>query len=266
MIFRISAIFLVGVLILLASARYLSEHYVDEQRRLTAAGDVQGAMEASQLAIRLDPFDTEALVSQSYLLQQQGRYEQAADSLREATDRDPHNFFAYFLLGNLQAGRLDEVDAAVESYRDALRHNPNASAVSRLLAQALIRTGDLGAAKRVYEKLEEEKRISFQGLYNLGRIYVRTGEPSEGLQAIRQAKRRAETGLNEMEGPLRAQRQKLIESMELAIADALVVQGRYAAAREVIAGSSSEQAPALLQLLNSNPEAYREAAVSSEIY
>ena len=54
--------------------------------------------------------------------------------------------------------------------------------------------------------------------------------------------------------------------MELAIADALVVQGRYGEAREVIAESSSEQAPALLHLLNSDPEAYRESVVLSGIY
>jgi hypothetical protein len=54
--------------------------------------------------------------------------------------------------------------------------------------------------------------------------------------------------------------------MELAKADALVVQGRYDEARQVISQSSSEQAPALLQLLNSDPEAYRESVVLSEIY
>jgi primosomal protein N' len=62
------------------------------------------------------------------------------------------------------------------------------------------------------------------------------------------------------------QQQKLIASMQLAIADALVVQGRYAKAREIIAQSSSPQAPALLQLLNSDPEAYRESVVTSAIY
>jgi tetratricopeptide (TPR) repeat protein len=172
----------------------------------------------------------------------------------------------YLILGNLQLSQLDDLDGAVESYRDVLRLNPNATGASGSLAQALIRKGDLEAAREVYEKLEEEKKISFQGLYNLGRIYVRTGEPGEGLKAITLAKQRAGRGLNKLEGPLKAQRQELIESMELAIADALVVQGRYAEAREIIAGSTSEQAPALLQLLDSNPEAYRESVVSSEIY
>ena len=95
---------------------------------------------------------------------------------------------------------------------------------------------------------------------------MRTGQPEEGLQAIKRAKRRAESRLDELEGPLKAQRQQLIVSMQLAIADALVVEGRYDKAREIIAQSSSPQAPALLQLLNSNPDAYRESVVTSEIY
>jgi tetratricopeptide (TPR) repeat protein len=265
-VFKISAGFLVGALVLLATALTLSEYYLKEERRLAAAGDVAGAIEASRMAVRLDPFDTDALEEQSVLLQQQERPEEAADALRLAIERDPHNYMPYLRLGTLQLYALDDLDAAVENYRNALRLNPKATAASEALAQALIRKGDLGAAKEEYEKLREEGTISYQGLYDLGRIYVRTGKPGEGLQAIQHAQRRAEAGLDELEGPLKAQQQELIESMELAKADALVVQGRYDEAREVISESSSEQAPALLQLLNSDPEAYRESVVLSEIY
>jgi tetratricopeptide (TPR) repeat protein len=265
-VFKISAGFLVGALVLLATALTLSEYYLKEERRLAAAGDVAGAIEASRMAVRLDPFDTDALEEQSVLLQQQERPEEAADALRAAIERDPHNYMPYLRLGTLQLYALDDLDGAVESYRDTLRLNPKATAAREALAQTLIRKGDLGAAKEEYEKLREGGTISYQGLYDLGRIYVRTGKPGEGLEAIQHAQRRAEAGLDELEGPLRTQQQELIESMELAKADALVVQGRYDEARQVISQSSSEQAPALLQLLNSDPEAYRESVVLSEIY
>ena len=231
---------------LVAAALTLSEHYLKEERRLAAAGDVAGAIDASQMAVRLDPFDTDALEEQSVLLQQQERNEEAA--------------------AVLQRDALEDLDGAVESYRAALRLNPKATAASEALAQALIRKGDLGAAREEYEKLRDEGTISYQGLYDLGRIYVRTGKPGEGLEAIQQAQHRAEAQLDELEGPLKTQQQELIESMELAKADALVVQGRYDEAREVISESSSEQAPALLHLLNSDPEAYRESVMLSEIY
>ena len=265
-VFRISAGFLVVALVLVATALSLSEYYLGEAQRLSAAGDAKGALEASGRAARLDPFDIEGLETQAFFLEQQGRYEDAAAALREATERDPHNYITYLMLGNLQLGELDDPDAAVESYRDVLRLNPEESSVREILARELIQQGELGEAREEYERLREEGDISSQGLYDLGRIYVRTGAPREGLQTIKHAKRRAESELEELEGPLKEERRQLVVSMQLAIADALVVQGRYDEAREIIAQSSSEQAPALLQLLDSNPDAYRESVVTSEIY
>lgn len=265
-IFRISAAFLVGALLLMAGALYASEYYIGEQRRLAAAGDMPGASAAAERAVRLDPFDTDPLEAQSFLLQQQGRNEDAADALREAIERDPNNYMPYLMLGNLQLGRLNDLEAAAESYREVLRLNPKASIARSGLAQTLIRQDKLEEAKREYEKLEKEREISFQGLYDLGRIYVRTGEPEKGFKAINRAKRMASRDLEELEEPLREQRRDLIESMELALADALVVEGDYDRALRIIAESPSEQAPALYELLSFDPLAYRESVVDSEIY
>lgn len=265
-VFRISVAFLVGALAFVAGALYLSDYYVAEQRRLAAAGDPESAMEASRTAVRLDPFDTDALEARSFLLQQQRQYGAAAEALREAIRRDPNNYMPHLMLANLQLTQLDDLDGAVESYRKVLELNPRSSIARASLAQALVRKGDLEAARDEYEKLAEREEISTQGLYDLGRIYVRTGEPGKGLRTIRRAERRAESALDELEGPLKEQQQQAIVSMNLAIADALVVMGRYDEAREVIAASSSAQAPALLQLLDSDPEAYRQTVVNSEIY
>ena len=265
-VFRVSAGFLVGALVLLAAALSLSEYYLEEAQRLSAAGDSQGAIDASRTSARLDPFDTEALETLSLLYAQEQRFEDAAEALREAIGRDPHNYIPYLMLGNLQLNSLDDLDAAEESYREVLRLNPKESSVSEALAQVLIQQGELGEARDQYEQLRAEEQISYQGLYDLGRIYVRTGKPKEGLQAIKRARERAKSGLDELEGPLRTQRQELLVSMQLAIADALVVQGRYGKAREIISKSNSPQAPALLQLLESNPDAHRVSVVTSEIY
>ena len=251
---------------MLATALSLSKHYLHEETRLAATGDLQGALEAGRLAARLDPFAPEPLMGEALLLQHQGEYEAAAATLREAIRRDPNNYSIHLLLGNLQATGLENLDAAVESYRNVLELDPNATVASRALAYTLTRQGKLEEAKEEYEKLREEKAISYQGLYNLGRIYVRTGEPEKGYETIRLARRQASVDLEARSLQGLARREQLLESMDLALADALVVQGDYAGAREIIAGSSSPQAPALLRLLDANPEAYRESVVDSGIY
>ncbi len=265
LVFQISTGFMVAALLALALSLYLSDYYTEEQRRLAAAGDVEAAMDASQRATRLAPFDADPLEARSLLLQQQGRYGDAADALRQAIEREPHNYMPYLLLGNLQLSR-DNLDAAIRNYRSVLELNPNSSIARTGLAKALVRKGDLEAARREYEWLLEKRQITYEGLYDLGRIYVRTGEPQKGYQAIKRARRMASRGIPELEEPLKSQREELVASMELALADALVVQRRYSAARRVISQSSSEQAPALLQLLISDPEGYRESVVNSEIY
>jgi tetratricopeptide (TPR) repeat protein len=262
-IFRLSAGFLVGVLALLATLLYLSDYYTGEQQRLAAAGDVAGAMEASRKAVRLDPFDTDALQAQSFLWRQQKRHDRAVLALKEAIERDPNNYLPYLTLANLQLG-MGDLDAAVKGYRDVLQLNPNAVSARSSLAQTLARQGKLQEAKEVYEALEEETNISYQDRYDLGRIQVRTGEPAEGVKNIRRARRMAASELNRPRMQV-AERQLLV-SMDLATADAFVVQGRYGQARRILAQSPSEQAPGLLELLNLDPAAYREQVINSGIY
>ena len=253
-------------LILLAGALSLSYYYLGQQGRLAAAGDLKGAMDSAQKAARLNPFNPDPLGAESNILQQQGRYKQAADALRQAIDRDPNNYATYLFLGDLQMYNLDELDAAEANYRKMLQLNPKATAATQGLAQALLRQGDLKGSKKQYEKLREENSISTQGLYDLGRIYVRTGEPVKGEQTIKLVRRQTIRQSKTMQGTEKQQTEDLIRSMTLAIADALVVQGNYVKARRILESSDAQQAPAILELLNSDPERYRESVESSAIY
>ncbi len=233
---------------------------------MVAAGNLKGAMDSAQKAARLNPFNPDPLGAESYILQQQGRNKEAANALRQAIDRDPNNYATYLFLGNLQMYSLDDLNAAEASYRKMLQLNPKATAATQGLAQALLRQGDLKASRKQYERLQEEKSISPQGLYELGRIYVRTGEPEKGEQTIKSARRRLLGQLKTMEGSQKTQTEDLLRSMTLAIADALVVQGNYDKARSILENSDAQQAPAILELLNSNPELYRDSVKSSAIY
>ncbi len=265
-VFKLSAGFLVGALVLLATALSLSQYYVGAAVRLSTDGDLRGALEAARTASRWDPFDTDPLEYEAAILQLQGKDEAAAAALRGATARDPNNYEPRLLLGNLQATGLEDLDAAAESYRGVLELNPNASVARSALARVLTRQGKLEEAKQEYERLKEEGNITYLVLYNLGRIEVRTGEAREGLGDIRRARGKAEAAVAGLEGPLKARQEGLVRSMDLAFADALVVAGQYERARRILEDSPSEQAPALINLLESDPAAYREQVINSEIY
>lgn len=264
-IFKISAIFLVVALALLASSLYMSQRYAQSQQQLAAAGDVEASMEAASSASRFDPFTTEPLQAQASLLQNQGRNPEAEGTLQQAIGRDPNNYVLYLSLGNLQM-TMDKFEAAEGNFREALRLNPMASSASGSIAQSLVRRGSLEEARAVYEKLLEDRQIDTLGRYDLGRILVRTGDPEEGFRQINRARSMAEKELEGLEEPARGQQESLIESMKLAAADALVVQRNYNAAYRLVSESSSPQAPALLELISTDPEGYRESVVDSEIY
>ena len=265
-VLRVSAAFLAGVLALLATSLYLSQRYVERERQLFIAGDLQGALEAVGTAARLDPFDPEPLQGKSYLLQQQGREAEAAAAMREAIERDPNDYLLHLLMANLQANDLNDLEAAEESYRRVFELNPHAYTARSALAQMLLRKGDLEGAAREYERLRADGQITYQGLYDLGRIYVRTGEPQEGYETIKLARRKVLADITGKRGPLERERREIVESMNLALADALVVQRRYAQARKILVQSPAEQAPGLLQLLDTDPAAYREQVINSDIY
>lgn len=251
---------------LLALSLSASVHYMGEQERLAAAGDLGGALGSVRLAERLDPFSPEPPQARALLLQRQGREEQAAEALREATERDPHNYVPYLLLGNLRLSALNDLDAATESYRKALELNPNMTIARLALGETLVRAGKLEEAREQYEKLRASGYITPQGLYNLGRIYVRTGEPAEGVKAIKAARHQIGAGLEGTKGSGREQTQTLLTSMDLALADGFVVQRKYERARAIVAKSEARQAPAILVLLSTNPEGYRKSVKSSAIY
>jgi tetratricopeptide (TPR) repeat protein len=263
-IFRLSAGFLVGVLALLAASLYLSVYFTGEQQRLAAAGDEAGAMEASRMAVRLDPFDTDALQAQSLLWRQHRNYDRAALALREAIGRDPNNYLPQLTLANLRL-TMGDPKAAVKGYRHVLGLNPNATLARSSLAHTLARQGKLREAKAEYETLKEEKSATYQNLYDLGRIQARTGDAPEGVKNIKRARRMAAARFDRVRGPQTVRQGQLLVSMDLATADALVVQGRIGQAKRILAESPSEQAPGLLELLDSDPEAYREQVINSDV-
>jgi tetratricopeptide (TPR) repeat protein len=264
-VFKISVGFVTGALILIAISLYMSNYYLKEQARLAEVGDLRSARVEAERAARLDPFSPAPPTSMAYLELRQGRAEAAAEAFREAIRRDPANYKNYVELGNLQRQQLSDPKAAVESYREALRYNPHATAVVSRLAEALVSTGDLEGAKAQYEQLQDLGKIPLKDLYTLGRIQMRLDSPDKAIKTFEEAKESARGELGSLNESQKAQREAFIESLDLAIADALVVQGSYAEAREVLSQSSAEQAPSILALLDEDPESYRKSVLDSPI-
>lgn len=264
-VFKIAVGFVLAALILLAGAIYMSVSYMKQEQQLAATGDIEGALGKTGAAARLNPFDSTPLLVQSNLLQQQGQNEAAAEALRDATARDPADYVSLVSLGNLQAGRLNQPEEAVKSYERALEKIPRDTGLISALALGFTRVDDLEGAKREYEKLVDLERISPRGLFNLGKIYVRTGDPEKGVETLQKAKRRASASLKKAEGSKKNEREAFAKSVDLALVDALVVEGRYDAARAALQESGSEQAPAILELLDMDPEGYRETVLKSEV-
>ena len=263
--FKIAVGFVVAALILLAGSLYMSVYYMEQEQQLAATGDIEGALEKTRAAARFNPFDSMPLVVQSNLLQQQGQNEAAAEALEDAVARDPANYTSLVYLGNLQASRLNRPEEAVERYEQALRKIPRDTGLIFALAQARTRVGDLEGARREYEKLVEFGKIPPRGLFNLGKIYVRTGDPEKGVETLERAKVRASARLERAGGANREEREAFVRSVDLALVDALVVEGRYDEARAALQESDSEQAPAILELLNMDPEGYRETVLNSGV-
>lgn len=263
--FKISVGFVTGLLILTAISLYMSNYYLKEQARLTEAGDLRSARVDVERAARLDPFSPAPPSAMAYLELRQGRVEAAAEDFREAIQRDPANYKNYVDLGNLQRQQLSDPKAAVKSYQEALRHNPHATAVVSRLAEALLSTGDLEGAKAQYEQLQDLGKIPLRDLYTLGKIQMRLDSPEKAIRTFEEAKESANGELGSVSESQKAQWQSFIESLDLAIADALVVQGSYAEAREVLSQSSAAQAPSILALLDEDPQSYRKSVLDAPV-
>lgn len=262
---RISGAVFVFALFAIAVSLYLSMLYLDESRRLVASGDAEGAMQSVEMASRLDPFSAQPLLSKGYMLRDQDRNREAELAMQAAAEREPGNYEVPQEIGDLRLQSMDAPSEAADSYRRALELNPKSESLVAGLAQARLAAGELDEAKSSYERLRDSENITVDQLYDMGRIQVRTGEPQEGLETLRRAQRRAQSGMEGLNGQQRQQQLGFLQSVELAIADALVVQGRYAQARQVLANSSAEQAPTIISLIASDPEGYRQTVINSDV-
>jgi Tfp pilus assembly protein PilF len=113
---------------------------------LQGRGDLSGALEHYQVAVRLRPNDAIAINALGGALLAAGKARDAIAPLKTAVAAQPDYFPAHYNLGNALAslGRFPE---AIVEYQEAVRLNPKDSMAETNLGAALSETGDLKAAR-----------------------------------------------------------------------------------------------------------------------
>jgi len=110
----------------------LGNHYFD-------AGRFKEAIEAYQKALALDSTNTDVWTDLGVMYRRVGQPEKAVEAFDKAIAADPSHEIARFNKGIVLMHDLDEVDAALESWRKLLQINPDATAPNGLSVRELIR-------------------------------------------------------------------------------------------------------------------------------
>src|SRR5207244_1103760 len=117
---------------------FLAETYID--RYLLA-----DAQRESDRALSLDANAVEPLRVHAYLLETQGRYQQAIGAYQDAIQAAPKNAHLYFSLGNVYRA-LGRIDDATMAFHQALNLAPSDARSLTGLAQGYMGQGDYPAA------------------------------------------------------------------------------------------------------------------------
>lgn len=157
---------------------------------LALLGRLDDALEAFERAVELAPAYAEAHVNRGIILRDMGRSESAQAAFHVAEGlhaRDGSGFpspvgnqiaVAHAKLGDLYLA-VDRPEMAVEQYRAALRVRPAYLDIRTKLAEALLRVGELAAARGEFEFVLEQDPGFTQARLRLGVVLHRLGNPEE---------------------------------------------------------------------------------------
>lgn len=138
------------------------------------AGQLPGAIESYQTALRLKPVYPEAQNNLGYALTRAGQLPEAIRHLEAALAMKPDYAIAHSNLGNalLLAGRLPD---AIQHYEMALRTQPNDPKMHYNLGNALLQAGQISAAIGQYQAALQIDPESPDAQFNLGNALFRAG-------------------------------------------------------------------------------------------
>lgn len=127
---------------------------------LARRGDLRGAESALVRALALDPRDAATAVNLAALMDRQGRRSEAIEQLQRVLDKHPDHPLALYNLGSALAEE-DRLDEAIATFERAEKVSPPSVLLTRRMAMAYERRGDLRKAEEYRQKaaaLERERQ------------------------------------------------------------------------------------------------------------
>lgn len=182
----------------------VGEH-VARAKSLLQSGDIEGAKRHLEIALELDPNDTEALSQMGILLCRQGDCESGVILLEDAARGEPSSSSAQFNLGIAYMG--------LERYQDAARHfrilvslNPENADSWYRYGRALQAAGDLDNALEQYSRCLELDPNMALAMFDSAVVLVNLGRAAEARKHLAHL-------INEPDGQLATQAKALLQQL-----------------------------------------------------
>jgi tetratricopeptide (TPR) repeat protein len=149
---------------------------------LKAKGNVRGALERDQAALKWNPSFLRALIFMGATLGESGQLQRAQNVLTVATQLFPKDSAALFNLG-IVLGGLGKTDAQIQAFRHAIELDPDNVAVYESLGAALHAVGDSPGALETFRQGLQIDPLSAALNFDLSLELQQQGDQPSALQA-----------------------------------------------------------------------------------
>jgi tetratricopeptide (TPR) repeat protein len=158
------------------------ESYLAQGVALQRKGDMQGAKQIYQRALKIYPDRVELAANLGQVLLRLGEYDGAVVYLSKAAAAAAGNAALRFSLG-LAKFRSGQPASAAEEFRRILAHNPNHADANRLLGYCLLQMDQLDEAVTVLEGAYQAQPSNIDTAYTLASAYLKANR-LEPLRAL----------------------------------------------------------------------------------
>jgi tetratricopeptide (TPR) repeat protein len=155
---------------------------------LSARGDVQGAVNCYDQALRMNPSDPSVLYDLGNGFAKLGMWDEAIPNYRKALEITPNQADILDNLGFALAAKMQYVEA-IANFEAALKIDPDSTAAHNNLATVLFREQRFGEAAQHFREALRITPDNPRICVNLGDTLIRLGKPAEAIPCYQEALR-----------------------------------------------------------------------------